>query len=330
MQQAETQSEKPSQREDTRITAMAASWKQLLFQILQILISCRHINTKTPGPTPLPLVPITPLLTDIRSAVLKGESLSEKIELLDPVNLTLECTWTGNQNKPPNITGYWSKDGWEIPDSRVIVVLENEQYNLKRVFSIISEENLGTYSCMFGNEAKIDFIITAPQISEVRDKPIVSYVGDSVVMTCKMEESKPKPPTWNWYKHNGTDKEQILAAAAPQRYEIINNDWKTKLEVKNLSEADSGTYYCGAVYNISISMSHVELRVISFLEPLKPFLSILVEVVILVTAILLYERSRSKKNNTEENGTNTNQINTQPQGEDNGPEESSSMRQRKV
>ena len=41
---------------------------------------------------------------------------------------------------------------------------------------------------------------------EVRDKPIVSYVGDSVVIICKMEETKPKPITWNWYKANGTDK----------------------------------------------------------------------------------------------------------------------------
>lgn len=46
----------------------------------------------------------------------------------------------------------------------------------------------------------------APQVGEVRDKPIVSYVGDSVVITCKMEEPKPKPSTWNWYKANGTDK----------------------------------------------------------------------------------------------------------------------------
>lgn len=46
----------------------------------------------------------------------------------------------------------------------------------------------------------------APQIGEVRDKPIVSYVGDSVVIACKMEETKPKPSTWNWYKANGTDK----------------------------------------------------------------------------------------------------------------------------
>lgn len=50
----------------------------------------------------------------------------------------------------------------------------------------------------------------APQIGEVRDKPIVSYVGDSVVIPCKMEENKPKPTSWKWYKNNGTDKVKYL------------------------------------------------------------------------------------------------------------------------
>ena len=47
---------------------------------------------------------------------------------------------------------------------------------------------------------------TAPQIGDVRDKPIVSYVGDFVVITCKMEDTKPEPSTWYWYRANGTDK----------------------------------------------------------------------------------------------------------------------------
>lgn len=38
------------------------------------------------------------------------------------------------------------------------------------------------------------------------------------------------------------------------------------------------------------------MKVITLWEPLKPFLAILVEVCVLVAAILLYERSQSKKN----------------------------------
>ncbi|XP_074495212.1 embigin [Sebastes fasciatus] len=315
--------------EDRGIIIMSASWKQLFFQILLLLVSCRHINTKTTGPTPPPLVPISPLPTEVKSFTLKGESHTEKVELLNPVNLTLECTWTGNQNKLPNITGFWRKDVDEVENSRVTVQLENDQYKFKRVFSIDSEENLGSYSCVFGSEAKIEFVLAAPQITEERDKPIVSYVGDYVVMTCKMGETKPKPSTWNWYQANGTDKEQIFVALEPLRYEIKTEEWKTKLVVHNLTEADGGLYYCGAVYAIGTTMSHVQLKVIYFHEPLKPFIAIVIEVVILVAAILLYERSQSKKNNQAENGT-TGEMNTLPQGENNGPEESSSVRQRKV
>uniref|UniRef100_A0A3Q3GWR1 Embigin n=1 Tax=Labrus bergylta TaxID=56723 RepID=A0A3Q3GWR1_9LABR len=248
-----------------------------------------------------------------------------QVELLNPVNLSLMCTWAGNQNKPSNITGFWRKDGEEIENSRVTVQLENEQYNLKQKFSIISEENLGSYSCVFGGEAKIDFDLAAPQIGDVRDKPIVSYVGDSVVMTCKMEENKPKPNTWNWYMANDTGKVE------PQRYEIKNDGWKTKLLVYNLTEADSGLFYCGAVYPISTTMSHVELKVISFYEPLKPFIAIVVEVIVLVAAILLYERSQSKKDYT---AAVFHDVHLYPfirtPGENNALEESSSMRQRKV
>ncbi|XP_070690179.1 embigin isoform X2 [Pempheris klunzingeri] len=282
---------------------MSATWKQPFPQILLLLVSCRHINT--------------------------SESLTEKVELLNPVSLTLECTWAGDQDKNPNITGLWRKDGDEIENSQLTVPLENGQYNLKRVFNIVSEENLGSYSCVFGSEAKIDFVLAAPQIGEVRDKPIVSYVGDSVVIACKMEETKPKPNTWRWYKENGTDKEQIFTAAEPHRYEIKNEERKTKLLVHNLTKADTGLYYCGAVYAISTAMSHVELKVISFQEPLKPFIAIVVEVIVLVAAILLYERSQSKKNHTAGNGTND-QSNTVTQGENNGSEGSSSMRQRRV
>lgn len=45
-ERGERTSEKPARREDAGIiTTMSASWKQLLFQILLLLVSCRHINT---------------------------------------------------------------------------------------------------------------------------------------------------------------------------------------------------------------------------------------------------------------------------------------------
>lgn len=61
-----------------------------------------------------------------------GENHTEEIQLHEPVNLTLACTWTGNQKKLPNISVYWTKDGMTIQDSERSVQLENEQYTLKQ------------------------------------------------------------------------------------------------------------------------------------------------------------------------------------------------------
>ncbi|XP_027889289.1 embigin [Xiphophorus couchianus] len=301
--------------------------KQLPINILLTLATCRLTSSETVGPTPTQLAPVSSLPTNTKSVHLTGDNKIENVELLNPVNLSLECIWTGNQNKQPNITGYWRKGGVEIQDSRVPVDPENQQYTLKRVFNIVSEEHLGNYTCVFENEAELDFILAVPQIGERREKPIVSYVGDFVVLTCKMEDNKPVPRTWNWFKNNGTDKEQLFEA---QRYDITVNGRSAKLKVKDVSEADSGVYHCAAVYNISTSTSKMHLKVITIWEPLKPFLSILVEVVILVTAILIYERSHSKKKEAEANGPNADPKNTQPQGEDEEAEESTSVRQRKT
>ncbi|XP_028313434.1 embigin [Gouania willdenowi] len=297
--------------------------------LLLLLVSCsRRVVSKTTGPTPAPLVPTSTLPTYVKSVVLKGESHTERLELLNPVNLTLECTWAGNQNKEPNITGWWLKDGNDVPNSRVPVELQNEQYNLRGVFSVNNDTTLGNYSCVFANEARIDFLLEAPQIGDVREKPIVSYIGDSTVITCKMDDTKPMPITWNWFRDNGTEKEQIIAESS--RFEIKNDERKTRLVVHDLTEEDSGLYYCGAVFAISTPMSHVKLKVITIMEPLKPFLAILVEVVVLVAAILLYEKTQSKKKATAENVPSADQNNTVTQEEPNGPEGSPSTRQRKV
>lgn len=54
------------------------------------------------------------------------------------------------------------------------------------------------------------FFPPVPAIGEVRDKPIVTYVGDDGMISCKMDDPERKPISWNWYRANGTDKVREL------------------------------------------------------------------------------------------------------------------------
>ncbi|XP_055017804.1 embigin isoform X2 [Boleophthalmus pectinirostris] len=320
---------------------MSASYTHLSCQLLLLLMVCRHVNTKnttviteppveTSGPNTPPVAPLTPLQTGQKSVVLTGENHTEKVEVVNPVTLNLECAWTGNNKRLPNITGYWTKDGKTIETSYSNIQLQNGRYYLRREFSIMNEEDLGTYSCIFDPKAKVDFILAAPYLGEVRDKPIVSYVGDSVVMICKMDEKKPKPLSWNWYKQNGTNKVKIEVDSPGHRYKITKDEKKAKLVVHNLTESDSGLYYCGAVYGIGTSVGYLQLRVITYFEPLKPFIGILVEVLVLVAVILIYEKTGSKKDDQSGAEGNPDQNTNQLHGENAAADGRSSTRQRKV
>lgn len=52
-----------------------------------------------------------------------------------------------------------------------------------------------------------------------------------------------------------------MALSEPGRYEVKNEEKKTHLVVHNLTETDSGLYYCSAIYPISSCTGHVELKV---------------------------------------------------------------------
>ncbi|XP_053337551.1 embigin [Clarias gariepinus] len=261
----------------------------------------------------------------------KGQSheIKEHLEILKPQSIELLCSLTDVPSKSSNITGFWRKNGKKIENSTQTFYKNNEPYILKNIFNIQAID-LGNYSCVFTYleiEEQVTFTLKVPAIKDKRDRPIVSYVGDSVVLECHM---KPIPNTWVWYKTNGTEKELINATADPTHYKIFIDKNTTKLTAMKLTEEDSGNYTCSAVFDIKPTESHVELKVLSFTEPLKPFIAIAIEVVVLVTLILLYEKYSSKRKShagSTENGlyenAPTREENTMKDGE-------TTTRQRKV
>uniref|UniRef100_A0AAY5F409 Ig-like domain-containing protein n=1 Tax=Electrophorus electricus TaxID=8005 RepID=A0AAY5F409_ELEEL len=182
------------------------------------------------------------------------------------------------------------------------IKLSNPHYLYSNFSFNIQVNDLGNYSCIFSyldKQEQVTFLLKVPVMKDKRDKPIVSYVGDSVVLDCKI---KRMPNTWQWYKSNGTEKVKNLV----ERSKVILLEKNvTKLTVLNLTEEDAGKYICSAVFEIKSSESHVYLKVLSLIEPLKPFIGITIEVVILVTLILLYERYGRSRNDSSDDSSGT-------------------------
>lgn len=270
------------------------------------------------------------LTEDVHKAVISGQSeVIENIEILEPQRKVFSCETANVPNKPPDISGYWKKNGALIEKPLQTINNTDGKYILNGTFIM---EDLGNYSCIFsfsGNERQATFVLNVPAVKG-SDKPIVSYIGDAVVLKC---EIKYGPKTWEWYKVNGTEKEHINATVDTTKYKLCIETNVTKLTVVNLTKEDAGKYLCSAVYDIGPSEARVELKVLSFTEPLKPFLAIAAEVVVLVTLILLYERqSRSRKQDSEttENGPQSEQMSKLTQDESNGTDGGTTTRQRKV
>nr|XP_023658959.1 embigin isoform X2 [Paramormyrops kingsleyae] len=258
------------------------------------------------------------------------QSSEERIEIWEPAYHDLSCTVADTfVGKPDSMNGYWTKDGEEINQTQVTIQKKIDQYHLQKRF-YINGSSLGNYSCVFMNGTKNitrSFLIYALSMKNKTDKPIVSYIGTSAVLTCNI---KPMPLTWEWYKVNRTEKGMINVTDSPPRYKTQMSGSESRLTIENLVEEDTDTYVCMAVYPIGPVQGEVTLRVLSFMEPLKPFLVVLVEVVLLVFLILLCECQGRRKGSTAvpENGTHIDQTENLRKEEPSGTEETTAKRRK--
>lgn len=63
----------------------------------------------------------------------------------------------------------------------------------------------------------------------------------------------------------------------------------TQLKILKLTSKDDGVYWCEAAFELGKSKGKMKLKVLSLMVPLKPFLAIVAEVVVLVAVIFLFE-----------------------------------------
>lgn len=244
-------------------------------------------------------------------------SVEENITLVRPSYLEVKCTFTatGDLNSV-NVT--WKKDDQllEATDGFNTTKMGNTISSQYR-FIVFNSKQMGKYSCVFGEEFRGTFNIRVPKVHG-KNKPLITYVGDSTVLKCECQNGLPL--NWTWYKSNGTA--QVPIDVHENDKYVINSSYanETRLKIKHLLEEDGGSYWCRAAFQLGESEEHVELVVLSFMVPLKPFLAIIAEVILLVAIILLCEVYTQKKKNDPDDGKEFEQIEQLKSDDSNGIE----------
>ncbi|XP_025290580.1 embigin [Canis lupus dingo] len=248
----------------------------------------------------------------VRSSV----PVEKNITLERPSNIELTCQFitSGNVNSV-NVT-------WKKGDKQLETIHTNATGSIlytQYMFIITDSKQMGSYSCFLEEEKEQrgTFNFKVPEV-QGKNKPLITYVGDSVVLICKCQHCSSL--NWTWYSNNGSAQVPI-DVQMNDKYEIKGtNANETRLKITHLSEDNKGSYWCRAAFPLGESEQRVELVVLSYLVPLKPFLGIAAEVVIVVAVILLYETHTQKKKKLTDDGKEFEQIEQLKSDDSNGIE----------
>lgn len=261
------------------------------------------------------------LSLEIHSIPLTEQSsmpIEKNITLERPSNMELTCQFTTSKDlNLINVT--WKKGDELLEKNNYLINASGNTLYTQYMFTIINSKQMGSYSCVFEEEKEQrgTFNIKVPELHG-KHKPLITYVGDSTVLVCKCEDCLPI--NWTWYSSNGSV--QVPVDVHMNDKYVINGTPanETRLKIMHLSEEDGGSYWCRAIFLLGESEEQIELVVLSFLVPLKPFLAIIAEVVLLVAIILLCEMYTQKKKKHPEEGKEFEQIEQLKSDDSNGIE----------
>ncbi|XP_036877937.2 embigin isoform X2 [Manis javanica] len=243
--------------------------------------------------------------------------VEKNITLERPSNIELKCQFTtlGDLNSV-NVT--WKK-GDELLENNYLINATGGILYTQYMFTIINSKQMGSYSCIFEEEKERrgTFNFKVPELHG-KNKPLITYVGDTTVLLCKCQDCFPL--NWTWYSSNGSVQVPV-GDQMHDRYVISGtNTNETRLKIMQLSEEDQGSYWCHAIFQLGESEEHIQLVVLSYLVPLKVFLAIAAEVVLLVAIILLCEVYTKKKEKHQDEGKEFEQIEQLKSDDSNGIE----------
>ncbi|KAM6187805.1 embigin [Sarcoramphus papa] len=251
-----------------------------------------------------------------------GTSIEKNITLDSATGIELSCRLDNKYSNSKMFQVIWKKGNETI---RHINKTENSWSIQLR---ILNNSKLGSYSCTLKGEEEISavFHLQVPKI-EGKEKPIVSYEGDTAVMVCK--SFGYTPIAWTWYMTNGSEQIAINDSLLADKY-VINRVSAnvTHLKILKLTKEDDGAYWCEAAFELGRSKGKLTLKVLSLMVPLKPFLAIVAEVITLVTIVFLYEMYSKKKEKCAEDEKEFDQVEQLKSEESNGLENSSARHRR--
>ncbi|XP_010122076.1 PREDICTED: embigin, partial [Chlamydotis macqueenii] len=265
---------------------------------------------------------VTFLEYEVLLSGVSGISMAKNITLDRAARVELSCRLDKKYSHLKSLQVTWKRGNETI---RHINKTENSWSIQLR---ILDNSKLGSYSCTLKDEEEISamFHLQVPKI-EGKEKPIVSYEGDTAVMICNSPEYTPI--AWTWYVTNGSEQIAINDSLLADKYVIDRISANvTHLKIQKLTKEDDGVYWCEAAFELGKSKGKLKLKVLSLMVPLKPFLAIVSEVVILVTLVFLYEMYSKKKEKCAEDEREFDQVEQLKLEESNGLENSSARHRR--
>ncbi|XP_075582958.1 embigin isoform X2 [Pelecanus crispus] len=291
------------------------------------------LNMSTPGPdlstqefkqaTKENVSNITFVEYEVLLPGVSGTSVEKNVTLDSATQVELSCRLDKKYSHLKSLQVTWKRG------NETIGHIHKTENSWSIQLRILDDSKLGSYSCTLKGEEEISamFHLQVPKI-EGKEKPIVSYEGDTAVMICK--SSGYTPIAWTWYMTNGSEQIAINDSLLADKY-VINRISAnvTHLKILKLTKEDDGVYWCEAAFELGKSKGKLKLRVLSLMVPLKPFLAIVAEVVILVTIVFLYEMYSKKKEKCAQDGKEFDQVEQLKSEESNGLE-NSSARHRKI
>ncbi|XP_040277200.1 embigin [Bufo bufo] len=263
------------------------------------------------------------------SIMIPGLSSSDNeknVVINDTRRVKLECNLTVDA-KDLQINVTWRHEKEQISSNLYTYDNTDNQWRTTYEFVVTDMNMTGNYTCSFSSMTNGTFSLQVPSVHGGK-KVLVSYIGDFIVLKCDV--STNQPDKWLWYKV--TENEQVLLnfSMDPKKYEELSDKSnETKLRITDLSESDNGSYVCKAFFKNVESEGLVYIKVLSYWVPLKVFLVIAGEVVVIVTVILVYE-AISKKKRVQEDDKKDYEPMAQLKPEDGSTDETSTTRQRKV